>query len=390
MFTVLFLIGIASGVFAVDRRRLGLVAALIGTATLATLAQVLVGVSPSLLSFALLIVLYLPALLRPRGDAVDHAAIGRFFVRLMAVAALLSILQFAVQFLGLTWHNWISELVPAQFVLQDFNDGNPIVFGSDINRATALVFLEPSFLSLFLGIAVVVAMRLRMGWPLVSLLLLGIVPTVAGNGVVIVALAAIVWLFLRSRDRLLALVPALALTAVMGVLTPLGALFIQRATEGGSVNSSSGLRFVQPYVLLVPPPLQHVASALVGEGAGSTSDWIAAHIPVTEPLLATVFPKILFEFGLLGIVGMLVPLMVLFLAPLRRQPEMFGVAVAFFVVNGSLLTPLMVYLAVLVLVWFSDLLGGRAPMVAGSDGRLRSDAGEQLEVRGRSGPLVSA
>lgn len=351
--SVLVAVGCALGLFRVDRRRLVLVTVLVLTAAALTLVQLLLGAMPSLLSFALLIVLYAPAVLTPKADAVAYRAVGRFFVRLMGVAAVVSVVQLVVQAAGLPWRDWLAQVVPAQLLLADFNTGNPISYGASIDRATAVVFLEPSFLSLLLGVAVVVALRLRLGWKPVTLLLVGIVPTVAGNGLVVVGLAIVVWFFSRSRGRLLELVPAGVLAVAVAALTPLGAVFLARSTEGGGEDSSTGLRLVQPYVQLVPPSLQDALHALVGHGAGAASDYIAR--TTTQPLLATAFPKVLFEFGLIGVVGVLLPLLILLASPLRRQPELIGLVAAFFVVNASLLTPLTVYLVVLLLLWMPDM-----------------------------------
>lgn len=359
--SLLVLIGWAAGGFRVDRRRLVLVTVMTGTAVLLTLVQLVAGATPSLLSVLLLGVLYVPAALVPVAGGDAGRRVSLFFVRCMAVAAVLSLAQYAVQSAGARWRDWLAELVPPDLLLQEFNRGNPITYGSDIDRATAIVFIEPSFLSLFLGVAVLLALRLRLRWPVVALLIAGIVPTVAGNGLVVVLLGAAALLLTTERRVLLTLLPTAVLAGAVSLLTPLGALYLQRSTEGGGTDSSTGLRIVQPYVQLLPPPLEQPGSALIGAGAGAAGPYIASRF--TEPLLATVIPKIVFEYGMLGVVGILLPLLLLLLAPLRRRPELLGLAVTFFVLNASLQAAIMVYLVVLVMLWLPELqppTGGRS------------------------------
>ena len=351
--TLFVVVGLGTGVLVVDRRRLALVAVMVATVVGVSLVQIVGGIAPSLLSIALFVVLWAAVITRPRGTVEDGRAVGVFFVRVMCVAAVLSMVQYAVQATGRRWTDLLAQVVPADYVLQQFNSGNPIEYGSTIDRTVAIVFLEPSFLSLFLGLAAVTALRYRLRWPTITLLLLGIVPTVAGNGILILALGVVAFLLVHGRRRLAALIPAAVLAVGVGVLTPLGAIYLTRSTEGGGTNSSTGLRFVQPYVQLIPQPLQQPFTALFGRGAGSARDWITANL--REPLLATVFPKTLFEFGVVGIIGVLVPLVIILVRPLGRRPELVGLVFAFLVVNDSLLAGIMVGLVLLILLWLPDL-----------------------------------
>ncbi|MEP6563145.1 MAG: hypothetical protein ABJD68_18955, partial [Nakamurella sp.] len=132
---------------------------------------------------------------------------------------------------------------------------------------------------------------------IVLVLILGLVSTVSGSGVVIVLVGVTVMLFHRSR-RLLLRYAVLAVGAVaLASLTPFGSLLIGRSTEFQYENSSTTLRAIEPYRLLYPQWIEHFNGVLLGYGPGSSQRIVA-----DSNVLGLLVPspaKVFFEYGLL-------------------------------------------------------------------------------------------
>jgi hypothetical protein len=338
----IIVLGLWTGEFRVRPGKLRVLALLAATASLCTLAQVAVGAVPSLLSLALFFCLYPLVALRADIGAVGVAVVERVFLRLMAVAALVSIGQLGIQYAGVAYEDYLLRLVPATLLQTGYNTGDPIAYGEPLYRSNGIVFLEPSFVSAFLGLAVALALYRRRSWLLVTLLLAGMVPPLAGSGFVVLVPALVALAVSRGRARLLMAVPAIALAALLAFVTPLGTLYLDRSTEASNPNTSSSARLVQPYDALVPPAFEDWTTSLVGHGAGLADDHLIDEglRNVTAPLV----PKVLFEYGLVGAVGILAVLVVFLAVESWRRPWTIGLFLLFLYVNASFLQSTLVFI----------------------------------------------
>jgi hypothetical protein len=83
------------------------------------------------------------------------------------------------------YEDYLKTFVPAQFLAQGYNTSFPMEYGSSIVKANAFVFLEPSFLSQFLALALVVGVIVRVrSWQLL-VLALGMASTLSGTGILL-------------------------------------------------------------------------------------------------------------------------------------------------------------------------------------------------------------
>ncbi|KQS68805.1 hypothetical protein [Modestobacter sp. Leaf380] len=341
-------LGVWTGEFRVTDRKLRALVVFIGTATVCTLLQVATGSTPSLLSLGLLFCIYpLVALTADIGRA-GVAAVEEVFLRLMTVAALVSVGQLAVQYAGVPYEDHLLRVVPESLLLVGYNTGDPITYGDPLYRSNAVLFLEPSFISLFLGIAVALALFRRRSWLMVTVLLAGMIPPLAGSGFVVLAPALVVLALGRDRARLFAAVPAVVLAVLLALATPLGDLYLERSFEASNPNTSSSARLVQPYGALLPPTFEDYTTTLIGHGAGTADDYLidVGLIDVTAPLV----PKVLYEYGLVGAVGILALLVVFLAVEVRRRPWTVGIFLLFLYVNASFLQSTLVFIT---LFWIS-------------------------------------
>jgi hypothetical protein len=298
-----------------------------------TLLAFVAGREPSLPSALLAVALYALAAFDFSLRRSDINRVYDVFVRVMTVAAVVSLLQGAVQYAGVKYRDWVGDLLPQALIIPNYNSGDPLAYGSSIYRVNGLLFLEPSFLSYFLGIAVVVALQRRAAWWKVALLLAGMVPTLAGNGFVIV-LPAIVLLFAVADRGVRRLAIPLVFAAVLALVTPVGSRLVDRVDEINSPGSSGYLRMVAPYTVVIPPVLDDPSAMVVGFGAGRASDYAADFGP--DSLIVPYLPKLLFEYGLVGTLAFSLFALSVFLTGVRR-PLVPGLLLAYFVVNAAFL-----------------------------------------------------
>lgn len=344
-------VGLWRGHLAWDRQRVRLYVAAMTAAVVLTWVAAARGLAPSYLSLLFLLVLYAPAAVLTTATRDELDRVLTVFVRLMAAFAALGLVTFGLQFVGVPYRDWFAELVPGPLVQQGYVTSYPLFYLSPIYRSNGVLFLEASVYSLFLGLALLVGITQRVSRTALALLAGALVVSLSGNGVVVL-LPGLVFLALsRSGRRQLARIalPG-ALAVVLAVLTPLGALLLDRVTEVRSERSSASLRLVQPYEVLLPAYLQDAPTVLLGNGPGAAGDYYDAEIR-REGLLAPVLPKALYEFGGLGAALLLLFVLHVFLAGGRPEPWTLGLLFGYLLVNASLLQPTTALATVLFLSW---------------------------------------
>ena len=331
----IIVVGLVTGEFRVDSRKVRVLLVIWLTATTCTLFQVASGNLPSLLSLGLLIALYPLVGLAADLSAGGVARVEDLFIRLMTVFSLVSLGQMAIQFLGVAYEDYLLRLVPEAFILLGYNTGDPIAYGDPLYRSNGIVFLEPSFVSLFLGFAVALALFRGRSWFRVTILLAGMIPPLAGSGFVVLGPAIIALALGRHRRRLLSALPALLIAIAVALVTPLGERYLDRSLEASNANTSSSARLVQPYGALIPPALDDPVGAAFGHGAGSADDYLltVGKDQVTGPVI----PKVLYEYGLVGALGILAALIAFLGGQVRTRPWTVGLLVAYVYVNASFL-----------------------------------------------------
>ncbi len=328
--------GLLTGALRIDPQGLRLYALAMGAAAACTLAVLVLGGVPSLLSLSFLLAIYTVAVVRTpvAPESVADTA-HRAYLAIMTGAAAVSVGQFVVQYLGVPYEDLLARVVPAQFLQQGYATGDPLVYGSPLHRTNAVLFLEPSFLGYFLGIAIVMALARRSSPWRVLLLVAGAIPPLAGNAVVVVLAGVAVLAAGPLRSRLRALVPTLAVVLVVVLATPLGDLYFERSTEISGDGNSTTLRLIDPYEILLPAWVSTPESVLVGQGAGVATTVIDT--TTEEAVITPVVPKLLLEYGVLGAVPLLLFLGWAVAGGLRGRPWALGLVIGFFVLNAALL-----------------------------------------------------
>ena len=323
------------GVVTVDSRRLLLWLVASGVSGVLVLPQLMVLAQPlvSFNSWALWTVVWLPIVIRFRANTLSN-----YLRALRAVAhvglgiAVLSIAFMALQLLGVPYHDWVADLIPSRFLVQDYVNTYPITYGSEIYKSNGWIALEPSFLSFALGVCLVSALVTRLRVTTILVLMAGLLSTVAGSGL---ALVGIYLVGLLATGRLAGLrryaLPAGLLIVGFGFST-LGQSLFGRISEVAVPRSSTSLRAIEPYVQLWPYWISDPIGVLIGQGAGSSAR-VVGGLSI-DGLLVPSVAKVLFDYGLIGGSGLLAVMVVTYL----RSPEpvfAFSIAVSMFVLQSA-------------------------------------------------------
>ena len=303
--------GLLRGVVEVDRSRLQLWLAATGCAAVLIPVQQRLVEQPiiSTTSWGLLFAVWLPSVLRvvDRGRETFLLALRQiaYIAGGLAAGCLVFI---ATQLAGLGYTDYLAQVVPRALLLQNFVISYPVGYGSDLYRANAWIGLEPSFVSMQLGIGLIAAflsgVRLRVLLAIIG----GLVAATAGSGLAIVAVALLVMLGYPVRNNLVRYLPVAVVGAVAMGATPYGQSILSRLTEAGDSQSSTSLRGILPYSYVWPRWVYDPMAVLFGRGPGS-SQKIVGESGILGLLTPTPV-KIFVEYGI--VVGLVVAAFILF------------------------------------------------------------------------------
>ena len=300
----------------------------------------------SLNSLLLLIVIYLPlsARLSP-GLRRDLPELLEFFQKLMVAAAVACVLQWAAQVAGWQFTDLLGVL-PENLLAssQDFNLSYPLYYGSAIYKANGVVFLEASFASQFLALAIIVQLLLRgRSWRLV-LFGAALLATLSGTGLLLLAGGLVVLMLRRGGRWASRYVVGIAIAVAVVGLTPAGNLIADRSTESSQQGSSGNIRFVAPYENVLSAVFANPTVLAIGRGAGTIDRDTDFFSPLGVDANYPALPKLLGEYGL--------PTTLIFFAFVSRvylwrvpSPTLAAVAIMLYLVlSSALLQPPIVYL----------------------------------------------
>ncbi len=230
------------------------------------------------------------------------------------------------------------------------------------DKANGGVFLEPSFLSLTCGLVIVLTVQ-RVVFRgcstgartlLLVILVAGLIASTALSGLVL--LPALALALVTSLRRLIVVIGAVAAGFLLLPSIPLVQAYALRFTSEGSNDA----RLVRPYTELVPIVLRE--SPLWGFGPGS-ADVAARELTggtwqaeVTAPTLV----KLIFEYGLAGLVPLLILLGLAASRSVLPLPTRLALLLALLVPTNALVNPLLTALILTALVTSSKPIDGGA------------------------------
>ena len=349
--------GLHRGVFVVDRARLVLWMLAAGACALVIPVQeyAVPDARISVGSYGLFLVVWIPTMVRLRNASTAGFQLAlRMITRVAVALAVVCVAMIASQLAGLAYQDWMAMTIPESLLLQDFVITYPMSYGVSLYRANAWIGLEPSIVSLQLGIGFMAALLTRRRWPTLATLAAGILCTAAGSGMAIVAVGVIVVMLHRFRGRILRYLPAAVAGLAISWFLPWGVYIYSRLTEFTNPDSSTSLRGVTPYQYLWRFWVERPAGILFGHGPGASQDLVTESRIVG--LLVPTPAKIFFDYGMIAGLLLAALLLVCYLGGPARSVAV-SLAVSLWLIQPGTTVMVIVVQVFLVVTWWAPRVG---------------------------------
>jgi hypothetical protein len=224
-------------------------------------------------------------------------------------------------------------------------------------KSNGVFFLEPSFCSQFLALAVIAQLVQGGNRWRIPLYVAGALTTVSGTGLLLLAFGLTVLAWRRGAIWSFGVLGATVVVITTIAVTPAGRLFAERAQEARESQSSVSLRFTDPYERAFGDLGRKSDAAIIGHGPGFVETEAEVFQERTDLALAfPPVPKLVSEYGIFAAVAFAAFIVVAFWT---RTPEKTISASLLFmhlILSGSLLQPPTVYLALLLASLFATVV----------------------------------
>jgi hypothetical protein len=339
--------GSVLGGVSIEPRRLALFTAMLGILGLIQIFQP-DSFSPS--SLLLLVAVHLPYIFTIPGSD-DKDRIIKFFLGIVTVFAWCGIAQYCLQFfVNPRFLFPIETFTPDRFIVQLFNHQAAMAYGSHEYRANGVFFLEPSFFSQVLAVAIIAELCTLGRLSRLAVYGLALIVSYSGTGFIVLAICLPLCLVAQRRWGLLVL-GLLVLAAIIALQLYFHAnRLLSRIGEFDSNQSSAYMRFVGGFYLFDQFLWHDPGRALFGYGAGSFTNYATRihHLAAAEMALF----KMVFEYGLVGASAYFGFLFCcLFYSP---APRLLTLAVGVTYLLNGMYNPFAHGLALSLLLWNSD------------------------------------
>ncbi|TCP34098.1 hypothetical protein [Sphingomonas sp. BK235] len=285
----------------------------------------------SISSIGLYFLLYLPFLVAFDTTQETYRRCLMLFSNLMLGFAVIVWIQHAIQF-TIGWQYWpdLDELVPSAYLVPEFLYIQPIQFGMKYMKPSGITFLEVSFISQFITLALIIELLFLHRMMRAVFLGATLFATFAGTGLALL-LVALPIVFTRMNIRTFVTVLATAFIALFVALQlQWFDMVANRMGEFQKQGTSGSSRFVEPLdrvrrALLEPSAIFSGVGPGQIERGGNTFWW-----PIVKAVV---------EYGLIQ--GLLLYAFLLFSMFDRTPSRPFAIIlILWYSFEGTLLTPL--------------------------------------------------
>jgi hypothetical protein len=296
----------------------------------------------SLFSLIYLVILYIPFILTiKKGSPIKLTVYLNGFQNVISIISLLSILQFVLQKTNGFYLN-LTSLIPEKFILDGYIFTYPIFGSSSLLKSNGGgLLLEPSFLSQFVALSIIV--ELVYFKRLIRLLALGmaLILSFSGTGLIILSLFGTLAFFNLKLNKQLLILPSIVIFGLFFINSEYYQVYEIRF-ESESLNSnetSFNKRFVAPFQA-VQDGLDTPEKFLFGLGPGAADD-----LSINYYANFSVIPKLLIEYGFFNTCLFLTFIIYCFF--FNRIPLILtgSVFLIYIILSGSLLQPHTVFFA---------------------------------------------
>ncbi len=263
-----------------------------------SVVQIASGMEISISAITLLLVLCFLIVFEDSGVGPAPVAGQEVFIKLAIFFSILGLYQFVAQ-KGLPFAavKPVDAFVPDSFLVKGYNSVAMASYKSELFRPNGIFFLEPSFYSQFVALAIVIelfSVKRRL-WH-IGLFLCALITSISGTGIIVLMVGSTVLVSApHGRSGLILLIALAAGFALFH--DELGMTRIwERMSEFNRPGTSSYERFIVGFHLLSDYFSKNPWQIMFGFGAGQFSREIKAMYDAADTALI----KMLFEYGLVG------------------------------------------------------------------------------------------
>lgn len=306
----------------------------------------------SIASFFYVLGIYVLYIFRLRYSRGVFGRILDIFTNLMAICALLGIAQFFLQFvLGTDLAFPLDTFSPDRLLLDGYNVIIPLEFESAVMKSNGVFFLEPSFFSQFLALAVIIEFVRRQRFHRLLLYAAAMLVCYSGTGILLVAvLLPSILAKGKNMGVLLALLGLICLAALAGSSSDIHAL-TDRIGEFSSTESSGFARFISPYFMIRDFLINSPVNLLFGMGPGAVvriENEASTHAYLAHD---ATWIKLLLEYGVLAFILFITFMAMAFFQGTRNRTLSWAVLLLYLFLGGYLLNGFMHFVFASILAW---------------------------------------
>ena len=293
---------LASGTLIIDRGRMALYFGLCAVALFSVGAKINLplGIAPrmSTTSLAYWLAITAFAVLRFR-HSVSETSFFRIVSLSLAIIAAAGLIQFVVQFAGLSLFSF-GSIIPGNLLIEDqYAVAIPMDFG--LYKSNGFFLIEPSVFSQFMAVGIIVEALYFRRLTYLSLFFAALLVSVSGTGWMVLGSYIVVLAFSSGLRGLFAAIllaggSALAFTILSLVLPNVADMMSSRVTEFTLPGTSGHERFVTPFMALQSVLDAAPWTIVTGVGPGGSEQLT---VPFFYRLNTPI--KVLMEYGAFGL-----------------------------------------------------------------------------------------
>jgi hypothetical protein len=289
----------------------------------------------SAFSFYYIVLVYLPFVFLCPLDDEEYRRWVEIFQWGMTLVSLIAIYQFV------TSDPWdpILDYFPT-YALPGFNTHPVLELGSNVRRSNGMLMLEPSFLSQYCAVAILLELLYFRKWWRGVLFGLALLSSASGTGTLLLTVVAFAyaWNF-KKLPHMAIVLGVIALVVYLFPELPIVSSFIGRSTEYQDPGSSAYERFVGPFFQIFAQLGDSWQNWLFGVGPGNTKDENVALVSSANLGILWAPLKLLVEYGVVGTVPFCVFLLHCFFHASRSYILSAVLLIFYFYLSGNLLAP---------------------------------------------------
>ena len=167
------------------------------------------------------------------------------FRAIMLIFSIIGILQFSTQLIGLPYRDWLG-FIPTQYIINNYNYSAPLTYGSLLYKSNGIIFLEPSFFSQMVALAIIIELYYFKKYWRLLILLPALLFSFSGTGLILLAIGLIPFINLHNVKNMILVGCILVFFLFLFYSSGFSSYTFTRIIEFQVPNTSGYMRFISP------------------------------------------------------------------------------------------------------------------------------------------------